>query len=242
MIHIINNILSSNGYKQVDIDISFDSHTFYLFCPSEESKREEYFVTIQLQTQSDKAAQTILEEKAQELFEAISNSEKVNRPFEKNCTLLICHEEEHISRQTILALEEDQYNFKKNVITYTPNELAAFKVHLSESAIGKITNEVINKIINAEDGADFLAFKVVQKNNKEQTKIKVYYSLILKTALKLPFITYCPQEQKLTNLNSEIESSMSPNQSMIYSRLMETETEWTDENIYKQVSNIWGDL
>ncbi|MBN0617384.1 hypothetical protein JTM18_36430, partial [Pseudomonas aeruginosa] len=68
---------------------------------------------------SDAAAQKILEEKAQELFEAISNSGKVDRPFEKNCTMLICHEEEGISRQTILALEEDQYNFKKNVITYT---------------------------------------------------------------------------------------------------------------------------
>lgn len=239
MIQIINNILSSNGYEQVDIDIFFDSHTFYLFCPAEESKREEYFVTIQLQTQSDKAAQTILEKKAQELFEAISNSEKVSLPFEKNCTLLICHEEKNINRQTILAIEEDPYNFKKNVITYAPDELAALNTYFSKNAIKKITNDVINKIINAELGADFLMYKDPPKESKE--KIKIYYSLILKIALKLPFITYCPQKRELTNLNSKIESSMSPNQSLIYSRLMETETEWTDENTYKQVLNIWGD-
>ncbi|MBN0063296.1 hypothetical protein JTL66_34330, partial [Pseudomonas aeruginosa] len=80
MISIINNILSSNGYKQVDMETSLDNDSIYLFCPSERSKREEYFVTIQLQTQSDAAAQKILEEKAQELFEAISNSGKVDRP------------------------------------------------------------------------------------------------------------------------------------------------------------------
>ncbi|HGN2710387.1 ABC-three component system middle component 1 [Pseudomonas aeruginosa] len=236
MINIINNILSSNGYKQVDMETSLDNDSIYLFCPSERSKREEYFVTIQLQTQSDAAAQKILEEKAQELFEAISNSGKVDRPFEKNCTMLICHEEEGISRQTILALEEDQYNFKKNVITYTPGDLATLKAHLSEGGIKKITNDAINEIINSEGGRNFLAFKGNHPNSKG------YYSLTLKTALKLPFITYSPQEQQLTNLSSEIENSLSPHQSSIYSQLMESEAEWTDDNIHHQVAKIWGGL
>lgn len=232
MINIINNILSSNGYKQVEMEGVFDNIIFYLFCPPEESEREEYFVTIQFQRQSDAAAQDLLEEKAQELFEAISNSGKVDRPFEKNCTMLICHEEERISRQTILAIEEDQYNFKKNVITYTPRELADLRSHLSERGVNKITNSAINEIINSERGRNFLAFKGGGANSKN------YYSLALKAALKMPFITYSPQEQQLTNLNEEIKSSLAPYLSSIYSQLMELE--WTDENIHQQVARIWG--
>ncbi len=236
MINIINNILSSNGYKQIGIEAPFNNQAFYLFCLPEESKREEYFVTIQLQTQSDAAAQALQEEKAQELFETISNSGKVDRPFEKNCTMLICHEEDRISRQTILALEEDQYNFKKNVITYTPHELANLESHLSDSGIEKITNKVINEIINSEGGRNFLTFKNDHINSKG------YYSLILKAALKLPFITYSPQEHQLTNLNDEIKNSLDPYQSSIYSQLIESETEWTDDNIHQQVAKIWGEL
>ncbi|WDL84068.1 hypothetical protein IU367_07800 [Aeromonas bestiarum] len=236
MINIINNILSSNGYKQVNIEFPLNSQAFYLFCPCEESKREEYFVTIQLQTQSDAAAQAILEETVQELFEAICNSGKVDRSFEKNCTMFICHEEEKITRQTILSLEEDQYNFKKNVITYTQDELATLKAYISENKIEKITNDVINMIITSEDGRNFLAFK------ENHASSKGYYSLILKTALKLPFITYSPQEQQLTNLNSEIENALNSYQSSIYSRLLESEIEWTDENIHQQVSIIWEGL
>lgn len=236
MINIINNILSSNGYKQIEIDVPFNNQAFYLFCLPEGSKREEYFVTIQLQTQSDAAAQALLEENAQELFEIISNSGRVDRPFEKNCTMLICHEEGRISRQTILALEEDQYNFKKNVITYTPQELANLESHLSDSGIEKITNNLINEIINSRGGRDFLTFKDDHANSKG------YYSLVLKSALKLPFITYSPQEHQLTNLNDEIKNSLDAYQSSIYSQLIESEIEWTDDNVHQQVARIWGEL
>ncbi|BAK76711.1 hypothetical protein NH8B_1896 [Pseudogulbenkiania sp. NH8B] len=236
MIDIINNILTSSGYNMIGLDIPLDNQTFNLFCPPEESRREEYFVTIQSHTQSDKAAQALLDEKAQELFDAISNSGKVGRAFEKNCTLLISHDEQRISRKTILSLEEDQYNFKKNVITYTIDELATLKDYLSENGVEKITNKVINQIVNSEGGRRFLAFKSNHEDRKN------YYSLIIKIALKLPFITYSPQEQQLTNLNSNIENSLNAHQSSIYSRLMESEVEWTDENIHQQILFTWGDL
>nr|WP_314900237.1 ABC-three component system middle component 1 [uncultured Deefgea sp.] len=236
MINIINNILSSNGYIPVESNVSLGNHAFYLFSSSKESMREEYFVTIQVKPQSNEAALALLEEKAQELFEAISKSGVVDLHFEKNCTLIICHEEENISRKTILALEEDQYNFKKNVITYTTDELTTLNTHLTKNKIEHITNEAINKIINARRGNDFLAFK-----NGNANKDK-FYSLILKIVLKLPFIIYSPQEYLLTNLNSEIESSFSPSQALIYKRLLESEAEWTDENIHQQVSAIWGEL
>jgi hypothetical protein len=236
MISIINNILSSNGYKRVAIELPLDMAEIYLFCPSDLNKREEYFVTVQLHSQSDATAQELLEKQALELFEAISCSGKVDRPFEKNCTMLFCHDEAKIRRQTILALEEDQYNFKKNVIAYDQQGIVALKAFLVKEQIEKITNSAINSIINAERGKSFLEFK---GNNKQQ---KDHYSLILKTALKLPFITYSPQEQQLTNLLLDIESSLSPNQSSIYSQLESSDVEWTDDNIHQQVERVWGSL
>ncbi|WP_339413826.1 ABC-three component system middle component 1 [Pseudomonas sp. EA_35y_Pfl2_R5] len=236
MIKIINNILFNNGYKLVNIELPLDNQDIYLFCPTEEVKREEYFVTLQMHEQSETAAQAILEEKAQELFETIRDSGKVDRPFEKNCTMFLCHEENMINRQTILSLEEDQYNFKKNVIAYTPKELESLKNYLTQNSIDKITNDVINEIVNAEGGRSFLEFKNNHKGSNG------HYSLILKTALKLPFVTYSPQEQQLINLSLEIEKSLTPTQSSIYNRLMDPEIEWTDENIHQQVERIWGEL
>jgi len=236
MITLINKILFSNGYERLDIEPSSSNGIFYAFCLPEGHKREEYFVTIQLQEQCDAAAQELLHEKAQILFEEISNSGKVDRPFEKNCTLLICHEEEKISRQTILALEEDHYNFKKNVITYTSNELESLESYIIENGIEKITNNIINEIINSNSGRKFITFKNDHTNKKD------YYSLILKTALKLPFLTYTPQEQQLTNLNDEIDKSLSLYQSSIYSQLMAYDSDWTDENIHQRIEEVWEKL
>lgn len=234
MINILNNILSNNGYEQVDIEIPLDGRLICLFCSAQETKREEYFVTIQLRTQSDAAAHALLEEEAQELFEVISNSGKVDRPFEKNCTMLLCHDEEGIDRQTILALEEDPYNFKKNVITYTSIELESLQIYLVDKKINNITNIIINSIVNSDNGKGFLEFKDNHKVSKG------YYSLILKTALKLPFITYSPREQELTNLSLEIEKSLSKDQYSIYKHLIDAEEEWTDEHILQKIEQIWG--
>lgn len=236
MIEIINNILSSSGYKQVDIEPPYNDYDIYLYCPSEAINREEYFVTLQLHAQSDEAAKTILLEKAQILFEEISNSGQVSRPFEKNCTMFICHEEDKINRQTILALEEDPYNFKKNVITYTQPELEALLAYLAENKIESITNAAINNIINSEEGRGFLEFKDSHKSSKS------LYSLVLRTTLKLPFVTYHPQEQKLSNLSLEIRKSLSQDQNSIFSQLLDSELELTDENIHKQIERIWSDL
>lgn len=234
MINIINNIFFNNGYKLVEFELQQDVAEIYLFCPKDENKREEYFVTVQFRTQSDNAVQDLLEVKAQDWFEEISYSGKVDQTFEKNCTMLLCHEEDEISKQTILMIEEDQYNFKKNVIVYTQQEVVALKSYLEQKQIEKITTSIINSIINADSGKYFLEFK---DNNKQQ---KDHYSLILKTSLKLPFVTYSPQEQQLNNLLDDFENSLSTEQSSTYSQLINSEREWTEKNTDQHVEKIWG--
>ncbi|WP_394166284.1 ABC-three component system middle component 1 [Photobacterium piscicola] len=236
MINIINNILVSNGYKQVELVLQQDVADLYLFCPLTESKREEYFVTVQLRTQSDSTAQCLLENQVQDWFETISHSGKVDQTFEKNCTMLLCHEEDKISRQTILMIEEDQYNFKKNVIASSQQEVLALQSYLAQEQIEKVTTKIINSIINVDSGKGFLDFK---ENNKLQ---KDHYSLILKIALKLPFVTYSPQEQKLSNLINDIDNSLPSELASIYNKLINLDVEWTESNSVQNVEMIWGRL
>ncbi|MDR5886300.1 ABC-three component system middle component 1 [Vreelandella janggokensis] len=236
MIDVLNNIVSSNGYKLVDADFSLDIAVIYLFCPIDKSKREEYFVTMQFNNQCDETAEKLLEVKAEELFEKISHSKKVDISFEKNCTMLICQDEDKISREIILALEEDQYNFKKNVIAYSQQELDSAKNYLDKNKISEITSGVINEIINSNDGKLFLEFKYQHKSKRD------YYSLMLKIVLKLPFITYRPQDQQLVNLSHEIESSLTSEQYLIYDQLVNSDMEWKDEDFYQKVEKVWGGL
>lgn len=236
MINIINNILSNNGYKLVDIDLLLESAEIYLFRPLDLSKREEYFVTARLNIQSDIAAVAVLEEIAQELFDKISCSGKVDISFEKNCTMLLCHEEGKINRNTILALEEDHFNFKKNVIVYSEKELLAIQAYLVAEQIDEITNSVINDIITSDNGKNFLNYK---ENHKHQCD---HYSLILKISLKLPFVTYTPKEQELSNLDNDIESALTPDQLLIYKQLVNSKFELNEDIIHQQVEGIWGGL
>lgn len=236
MITIINKILSSNGYQVVDIELPDNNPNIFLFSPSANDNKEEYFVTIQLPTQSNEAAKELLEHKAEELFEAISDSGKVERYFIKNCTMLICHDETLIHKETIFSIEEDPYNFKKNVITYSETELNDLKDFLTSNNINEISNSEISKIINNQNGQLFLDFKNSHKNKQN------YYSLILKIVLKLSFITYIPPAKELINLSLEIEKSLSKQDHMIYKKIIESEIEWTENNTYQQVEKIWENL
>ncbi|MBE4121738.1 hypothetical protein HJ098_04110 [Vibrio parahaemolyticus] len=105
-----------------------------------------------------------------------------------------------------------------------------------QEQVEKVTVKVINNIINVENGKGFLDFK---ENNKLQ---KDHYSLILKVALKLPFITYIPQEQQLSNLLNDIDSSLSPELASIYNQLTNLDVEWTESDCVQNVERIWGRL
>ncbi|MFV4918909.1 hypothetical protein Q5E55_013280 [Acinetobacter baumannii] len=77
---------------------------------------------------------------------------------------------------------------------------------------------------------------------KNHNNIKNYYSLILKIALKLPFITYIPQKKELINLSLEIEKTLEDRESVIFKNLMEPEIDWNENNIYQNIEKIWGNL
>ncbi|CAI3100100.1 hypothetical protein MWMV2_MWMV2_01074 [Acinetobacter oleivorans] len=233
MISIVNYILICNGYKTIEIAQLLEGYSCFLFKPID--NKDEFFVTIESHSQSDDDAKNILENKADELFDLIFSSNIVSPFFKKNCTLILCQEYSKIERSTIFQIEEDPYNFKKNVIVYSENELNSLKDYLSKDNNISLTNEKINQIINSNNGSDFLNFK----SNQEKTDN--YYSLIIKIILKLPFITYIPQEQDLENLEEEIYNSLSEKQKIIYEKLIDQDIEWNENDIYKNVCSIWGE-
>ncbi|MDO7440339.1 ABC-three component system middle component 1 [Acinetobacter baumannii] len=233
MISIVNHILICNGYKNIELAQFLEGYSCFLFKPID--NKDEFFVTIESHNQSDDDAKNILENKADELFDLIFYSNIVSPFFKKNCTLILCQEYSKIERSTIFQIEEDPYNFKKNVIIYSENELNSLKDYLSKDNNIRLTNEKINQIINSNNGADFLNFKY------NQEKTDNYYSLIIKIILKLPFITYIPQEQDLENLEDEIYNSLSEKQKIIYKKLIDQDIEWNENDIYKNVCSIWGE-
>ncbi|HBP1730966.1 TPA: ABC-three component system middle component 1 [Pseudomonas aeruginosa] len=232
MITILNNIMASNGFSLVDVDLADDAIHFSLY-KAQNRRREEYFLTLEISNPSNEELQLLLDEKAQGIFEDIQKTDKVERFFEKNCTMFICLNSTKLDQNLVLALEEDPYNFKKNVITYSTVELVALNGYLTSNSIHAISNGVINDILNSNSGKDFLDFKL-------QTRTRNHlYDLIIRATLKLPFLVYSPQEQKLENLSLQINNAIPTQLAETYNNVLSAE--WTDENILANVESIWGD-
>lgn len=231
MITILNNIMASNRFTLVDVDLSTQYLGFSLY-QAESARREEYFLTVHLENNSDQALQNLLDNTAQEIFEDIQSSGKVDLYFEKNCTMLICLDSFGLNHDLVLALEEDPYNFKKNVIKYSPLEVAALDDYLTSKAIDALTNEIINNILNGNNGKDFLAFKYQNGNGHR------LYDLIVRVVLKLSFLSYNPQEQKLENLTVQIDSALPSELTQTFEKILAVN--WADEKVVGNVESIWG--
>lgn len=233
LIEIINNILSCNGYDQIEIPIMLEGYQTFLYVPRDPGK-EEYFVTIEALVQEEAANFFVYNEGAETIFEKIRNIAEVGRSFEKNSTLIMCCESNTIDRDLMLKIEEDHYNFKKNIVTYTKGEITAFSIITSD--ISEITNDVISDIINSDSGNDFTAFKEQIRNRNN------HFSLALKVMMKLPFITYVPKQKNLMDLESDIESHLSEYQRPIYFDLLEMSPELRDDEFETVVMRSWGIL
>lgn len=230
LIEIINNVLSSNGYLQVQTPVFLEGYQTFLYSPCLPGK-EEYFVTIEALDQSMDAHLFLLQEGAEIIFKKIRNIGEVDRTFEKNSTLIICCESNTIERELILKIEEDHYNFKKNIITYTKGEILAFSSIITETP--EVTNKLISDIINSDSGNDFRAFKEQTKNRNN------HYSLALKIMMKLPFITYIPKKKSLTDLESDIEKGLSSYQLPLYNTLLNISPDLNDAELEDIITKTW---
>ena len=230
LVDTLEKIFVSSSYQLVEIHIEQPGYNILLF-NSSKPDREEYYLLAEAFEQNEEVHTAFANDHAEKLFDSIRKLSWISRAFEKNCTLILCCQEKTISRSTILQLEEDPYNFKKNVITYTQGEKLGFAQTVADSSP---TNKLINEIINFDYGSDFREFKERNKN------INNHYSLTMKLMMKLPFLTYSPQEKTLSNLDDDIFKSFSIRQSMVYTSLLETPIDASDAEIDKIINILWG--
>ncbi|EPM68509.1 hypothetical protein A584_17720 [Pseudomonas syringae pv. theae ICMP 3923] len=233
LIEIMQNIFTSNGFRYSEIKPTIDGYYLSIFLPPADGLKQEYFVVIEGVKQSEATTDLIWSEIADNIFEKIRTSQAVEGYFAKNCTLILCCEKSLTPIHMILKIEEDPYNFKKNVITYTKGEITSMnQLLMKESEALKLSNHEINLLINGESGNHFTSFKE-RKNN-----VNTYYSLLLKIMTKLPFITYEPGAKFLHNLESDIEKELTKEQTQLYTQALAIDLEMSEEKIQAMILKL----
>lgn len=233
----IDSIFLNNGYCKVPNNQNLDGYIHSLFEPKEAPHREEYFVVIEAITQSAQATEYLLNEGADLLFNKFCSMENLKKSFAKNCTMIICCEAANTTRELTLQLEEDHYNFKKNVIIYTKGEITGLEQFCgSDHSFQKLSNELINNIINSDSGNEFRAFKEQTKNRNN------HYSLLIKIIMKLPFISYQPKAKSLIDLEISIEKALTLEQRTIYNKLLLLDLNASEEKTEQLIFEAWNNI
>lgn len=233
-------IFLANGYCKLDIEQKWPAYTAILFEPEQKINKEEYFVVVEAAHSSVEALEYIFTEGADLLFNDFKSMEQLKRSFAKNCTMIICCESLKENSKAIsnmaLKIEEDHYNFKKNIVLYTKGELTGLNIFLEgQGPDFRLTAESINTIINANSGRDFLAFKEKEKNFNN------HYSLFLKLMMKLPFLCYSPEVKDLVDLEKNVEEALTANQQVVFRRMLSISLSEKDEDIEKMILEVWGE-
>lgn len=145
------------------------------------------------------------------------NIEKINgddivisSSFEKNATLILIIDNNinNIDElyNKVIAIEEDPYFFKKQVLTITPNELNLIEEISSSNKSGYIS--YLKNIISNVD--TFKEFIIAQ--NSEVNKKIIEYSFTAKLYEKIPFLSLSVDNSNHENLQKKINNKLSSSQ------------------------------
>lgn len=172
-----------------------------IFIPKPSNKKIEYFVVASLINPNMNDLNKLIEHDFNNIYSYIKNSEHYNNYMDKNTSLIILLEfddfkymlNNSILNKCIFDMEENKYNFKKYVITYSKNQLKELQ------AVDKLEGsllENINEIIYSREY--FTDFKL----NPTEDSI---YNLISKLYIKLPFLKLNSKEEQISSLKEKIE-------------------------------------
>ncbi len=205
LIDLVENIFLNNGYEAVIFEHSYDKLITRLFKPKVAENKAEYYLVVESKEATSQLAEELLSEWADGLHLKVRENPIVDRVFAKNCTMIICWPELAITSKQVFQLEEDRYNFKKNVISYSSEELADLK----EKNID-FTLVQLNELVSQGDGAYFQRFK------EKSAELENYYSLLLKIFIKIPFVTYLHDPKRLFDLDSSLVANLSESELALY--------------------------
>lgn len=223
LINLIDKVFLNNGFEAVNLEHNYDELITSLFKPHAAENKAEYYLLVECKKATRHHAENLLSDWAEGLHLKVRESPIVDRVFSKNCTMIICWPESAITSKQVFQLEEDRYNFKKNVITYSPEELADLKNKNSD-----LTLLQLNEFVSQGDGAYFQRFK------EKSAELENYYSLILKLFIKIPFVTYLHDPKRLFDLDDSLVSNLSKSEKDLFEFSQKTDKNLSDEELMSE--------
>jgi len=223
LINLIDKVFLNNGYETVSFEHNYNELMTKLFKPQVAEKKAEYYLVVECKEATSQYAEKLLVEWADGLHLKVRENPIVDRVFSKNCTMIICWPELAITSKQVFQLEEDRYNFKKNVISYSLEELADLKEKNSDFTIGQL-----NELVGQGDGTYFQRFK------EKSAELENYYSLLLKIFIKIPFVTYLHDPKRLFDLDSSLTANLSKNELVLYEFSLGIDEDLDDEALMSE--------
>ena len=175
-----------------------------IFIPKLSNPKIEYFIVTTLINPSIDDLKKLISDDFNNIYSYIKNSQYYNNYIDKNTSLIIllefddldCISNNPILNKYIFDIEEDKYNFKKYVITYSKKQLnELYQIDKLEGSL----MENINEIIYSRD--NFTSFK---QNPTEDS----LYNLVSKLYIKLPFLKLNPKEGQISSLKGQIKMEL----------------------------------
>lgn len=223
LINLIDKLFLNNGYESVEFEHSYDELITKLFKPAAHENKAEYYLVVECKEASVEHAGELLSEWADGLHMKVRESSKVDRVFAKNCTMIVCWPELSITSRQVFQLEEDRYNFKKNVISYSAEEFEDLKEKNSDYTLVQL-----NELVGQGDGTYFQRFK------EKSAELENYYSLLLKIFIKIPFVTYMHDPKRLFDLDLSLVENLSESELELYKFSLEVDENLNDEELMSE--------
>jgi hypothetical protein len=220
LINVIDKVFLNNGYELVAFEHSYDDLEARLFKPKSSENKAEFYLVVEGRNATHQQADLLLSEWADELYSKIRQDPTVDRVFAKNCTMIICWPDLAITSRQVFQIEEDRYNFKKNVISYSAAELMDLQAKDLEFTLAQI-----NDLIGEGGGRFFQRFK------EKSAELKNYYSILLRIVIKIPFVTYVHDPKRLFDLNASLVSGLSLSERALYEFALDIDENVTDETL-----------
>lgn len=157
--------------------------------PLFEKQDMEYFLLAEYSI--DEISDFFVNEKTKTLLSFFEDSKKTISDFEKNTSLVICLKVTNLQGDTerfknlIYKIEEDEYFFKKYVITYTDNSINTL------TDLDTVINTIHEKILEPNK---FNEFRNNYFFNDE-------YFVLVQLFVKLPFLSFEQSDQEFQNLS-----------------------------------------
>lgn len=155
---------------------------------------------------------------------------KLSSDWEKNTTMLIFYKTNAIPMETasyrnILEIEENPYFFKKQILSYTDNQVELYRSEQGAVKHKEFLEEYVNNIEKYEK------FKKSNKDLSENV-----YALVANLHIKLPFVSLKIIKKQKQNLINDFENHLTENERAYYDFI--NQLEFIDEDSYKVMKDL----